>query len=266
MKKKNLTRIAVIFLVGTLLAAYGMISAAAKESNVTYEGGSKQVITLPSDDLFPDFKGIMPGAVTAQSIKVTNNSNDRISLYLKAVNAEDGNNALLAQLQLILTKTADGSSEVVYSGPLSGVTTGQSGETAPMTEFISLGTYAKNTQADLVATLMVPGSIGNAYQNAAAKIKWVFYAGGPDPISIPDESTPYKPPVSIPDESVPLNPPSSPSNNDSSRTVIPIDDEDVPMSGTPLTGDTTNLIWIVALAVVSAGAVVVVLKNKKTDK
>lgn len=287
MKRKPWKVIVSLFLAAAVVYSLGLLSFAAtgNPSNVSFENRSDKFIMLPGDNLFPDFDGMMPGNIQRQEINIGNNSNETITLYLRAEPEEphrfateeerQKSDELVALLQLELKLAQpDGTSRVIYSGPLSGNLDG-AGEPAAGTTMkrITLGDYEPQDQSRLEATLQVPKTLGNEYQNSVARIKWIFSCNITDEIDIPDESIPLDPippessgpssggEIDIPDESVPLGP--GPGGE------IDIPDENIPLGGNPVvTGDSVNIVVPILLVILSATAVValMVVARKKKSK
>ncbi len=245
MRKKMFRVIAAILLIGTFFVSYNLISVAAEESDVIFQGGSQDLISLPDqDDLWLNFKQMMPGETDTQTINVTNSTQDTVNIYLRAEGAERSDfdsdeayamsNELIGMLNLTLELTQPGSdvSTVIYDGPASGVPAGEQGEVGDMTTPISLGSFAQDSSATIVATLQVPEELDNRYQNAMAKVRWIFSVEGKDVVS-DDSSTP---------------------------------ETSKPQTDGPTTGDYLNLIWI-GIAVIASACLVVVLLvlRKKAD-
>ena len=78
MKRKNICSLALtlLMLLSCLCAAY------ADTGSVTYDGGARSFVFLPGSDyspsdLFPDFKGVMPGDRLTQTLRLRNDSDHR---------------------------------------------------------------------------------------------------------------------------------------------------------------------------------------------
>lgn len=159
----------------TAVALFGLGLAAdvsALESQVVLKD-TGNLVTTPGDDLFTELKDMMPGDVGTQTILIHNQYYKKVRLYLKTEAAGsllDGERKLSAklldELELTLTLSRPGKADTtLYSGPASG---------DPDKEIV-LGTYAKGDKATITATLTVPETLGNEFQDAVGKVKWVFY-------------------------------------------------------------------------------------------
>lgn len=278
MRLTKLKRIAASLMLCSLLMTFGIVNASAFESSVVYEGDAKKVVILPDDDMFQNFKGLMPGSTGDQAIQLRNNGGETIRVYMYAESVEESafenhtqyviNQELLSEMSIQVRLTANGNAPVLlYDGPLSGKPAEDGSTTGDLTKDILLATMMANTQAQIDVKLQVPETLDNRYQNALAKVRWVFYVEGRDRpvVSIPEESTPLNPPsstpsrpvVSIPEESTPLNPPS--------RPVIDIPEESTPLNDPTLvqTGDNADYTIVIVILVAAIVLVVVMLILKK---
>ncbi len=240
MKSKLLQKASAFALSGALLIACGVMNAGASSANVQYDGDSQELITLPGNDLFPTFKELVPGAQVEQRIGIDNTSeNEIITLYMRAEPAieadfddaqlKEMSDKLVSLLHLELTLQVPGKEDqLFYSGPLSGTGDVQADGVGDLTKDIALGTYYPQAKAEIIANLTVPTSLGNEYQNALAKVRWIFYSD-----VVEEESD------------VPDNPP----------TVKP-----------PVMGDPMNMILLGVLIVLSAGCMVFVVFSRRKKK
>lgn len=167
----------------TLLAISGVGVRAENERNVIYDGEAKKIVSLPDDDLFFNYKELVPGEVQEQRIWLNNKDFNNVKMYLHAEAAEaEGfdtpeekalSDELLKRLRLHLDlTTADGNVRTIYNGPASGLpeTSGQ----GTLKDDIFIGEYTKNDQGIIDATLTVPGDLENKYQEALGRVHWVF--------------------------------------------------------------------------------------------
>ena len=241
------------------------------------EDSVEWVNTNDTQDLFANFKGVMPGDEISQTIYVQNswNNKDYIRLSMIAVlhDAEgnpiseevmaalkaDERNEMASELaymhdflhQLTLTVTAG--EETIYEGHPDELTEGfEDGEG------YSFGKIRAGNTVKLDVTLSVPKEMGNEYANRVGEVDWKFVWSGhndskPDPKPDrpnPVEPQPEEPPVIIiPEPEIPLAPP------------------DEPIPEAPKTGDESQtLLWAGVLGLGVAGMAFVLLTGKKKEK
>lgn len=184
MKKMMTVLLALLLMLSASSAAY------AAEGKVTYTGGAEKFIFAPGSDqsvtdLFPDFKGVMPGAELSQTITVKNDVSNgvKVRLYLRALGAQTNSEDFLSQLELKVEKT----NTVLFDAAAD--------ETAQLSDWVYLGTLYSGGELDLTVTLSVPATLGNEYQNAAGYLDWEFRAdqlpispGDPPPPPVEDSA------------------------------------------------------------------------------
>ena len=158
------------FIVLLLLLVFPVSAADGK---VTYDGDARQFIfedgsEYSPTDLFPNFKGVMPGDTLTQKITVRNDvSNDvKVKIYLRSLGAKEGSEAFLSQLGLTV-KAAD-ENEMAYMFDAA------ADETAQLTERVCLGTLYSGGEVDLDVTLSVPVELDNAFQDQIGHLDWEF--------------------------------------------------------------------------------------------
>ena len=168
-------------------------------SSVIFQNDADKFVTLPGEDLFQGFKGVMPGDTRTQKIDIGNDDDKTAYIYLYALQADEGqfedaqqkaiSDELMKLLQIEITQaSADGKAEVLYKGKLYGEDGGFSMYGQP--QAVSLGSFGKGERARIKVELKVPDNLGNRYADAAAKIKWIFTA---------QQAEPDNPPPSPPD-------------------------------------------------------------------
>ena len=184
MRQKRFRRIAAIVLLAALGAGLGLWSAAQESvPTVTYTDGADAHFSFSNTgsgsdtDLFPEFKGCMPGDSLTQTIRVqAAGSNDPLGaqIYLRA--EADGDPAYDDVLRHIRITVANAAAPAV---PLAGSAANRLGETAGA---VLLGTVRPGEPLELAVTITVDPAMGNAFQEAAAHVTWVFSTeSGDDP-------------------------------------------------------------------------------------
>lgn len=176
---------AVLLLAGLILLATsgGVGVKAENERNVIYDGDAKKIVSLPDDDLFFNYKELVPGDVQEQRIWINNKDFNNVKMYLHAETEEAENfdtpeekalsDELLNRLSLHLDlTTAAGNVRTIYEGPASGLP--ETSDQGTLKNDIFLGEYIKNDQGIIDATLTVPGDLENKYQESLGRVHWVF--------------------------------------------------------------------------------------------
>ncbi len=205
--------------------------ALAAASSATYKGPATLFGFVPDDGsvsgLFNNLQGLMPGGTYTQQITVDNTSGTRVDIYLRGEAFVQAVQTIAPQAMLtssandlldrITFKLKDGSSTIAEGALSSAWPASGSGYNTGSGKFIRLGTFYSGTHKELTLELSVPSDLGNEYQDAVGKVRWVFQAdvyqgggGGGDE---------YPP--------IPLGPP-----------TITIDGQRIPLA--PGTGDSVN--------------------------
>ena len=152
-----------------LLMAALLCGSALAAASVSYEGGAEKFVFLPgsslsASDLFEGFKDVLPGDVLTQTIRVQNDSEGSVRIYMRAdpVSAADAD--FLNQLHLSVTA---GEKEIFDA---------QAGEQDGLANNTLLGTFKKSGGTDLTVTLEVPADLGNEYMDRLGTVPWTFLA------------------------------------------------------------------------------------------
>lgn len=165
----------------------------AEDGNVTYDGNAQEFVFAPGSnysptDLFPDFKGVMPGDSITQKITVKNDaSNDvKVKIYMRALGAHEDSVDFLSQLSLRVEKAEDNEMGYMFDAAAS--------ETAQLTDWVCLGTLYSGGEVDLNVILDVPVELDNQYSSQIGKLDWEFMVEE-FPIEEDDPQKPEKPQV-----------------------------------------------------------------------
>ena len=148
-----------------MLLMAALLCASALAASVTYEGGAERFVFLPeSTDLFEGFKGVLPGDVLTQTIRVQNDSGAPVRIYLRAepVSEED------ADFLNALHMTVSSGSKEIFDAP-AGVQDG-------LARNVLLGSFKQGGGTELSVTLEVPIELGNEYMGRMGTLPWVFLA------------------------------------------------------------------------------------------
>ena len=181
--KKVITIFAILALL--LCAAQPALAA---EGKVTYDGNAQQFVFAPGSkysptDLFPDFKGVMPGTSLTQRITVKNDASAKVKvkIYLRALGAHENSEAFLSQLGLKVKKSDDNTMAYMFDAAAD--------ETAQLTDWVCLGTLYSGGEVNLDVILTVPVELDNQFQNSVGYLDWEFKVDE-FPVEKDDPSTP----------------------------------------------------------------------------
>lgn len=158
---------AFILIMSCLLPAY------AAEGNVTYSGKARECIFEPGSDysptdLFPSFKGVMPGDSLTQKITVKNaaDKNVKVKIYMRSQGAHADSVEFLSQLGLKVQKSAENEMAYMFDAAAN--------ETAQLTEWVYLGTLYSGGTVNLDVILDVPVTLDNRFQDKIGYLDWEF--------------------------------------------------------------------------------------------
>ena len=159
---------------------YSDIQSEYSDSNVYFQNDAHEFVSIPSDDLFLNFKGLMPGDDIIQDINISNKNNDTIHLYMYASETSEDkfeseelkkiSDELIDECSIeVISTNKDGSTKTLYNGPLNG-----KGNNQDMTVInsIYLGRYEKDDESKISVKLHVPESWDKG--NVEGKIDWIF--------------------------------------------------------------------------------------------
>ena len=162
----------------TVFAADGKVTYSGNAGNFVFEPGSDHSLT----DLFPNFKGVMPGDTLTQKITVKNNADNKVKvkIYIRSLGAHEDSKEFLSQLGLKVKKSSDNDMAYMFDA---------ADETAQLTDWVCLGTLYSGGEVNLDVTLNVPTSLDNEFQNKIGYLDWEFMIE-----EFPIEDTDPKPP------------------------------------------------------------------------
>ena len=163
----------------TVFAADGKVTYSGNAGNFVFEPGSDHSLT----DLFPNFKGVMPGDTLTQKITVKNNADNKVKvkIYIRSLGAHADSVEFLSQLGLKVQKSEDNEMAYMFDAAAN--------ETAQLTEWVCLGTLYSGGEVNLDVVLNVPIELDNEFQNKIGYLDWEFMIE-----EFPIEDTDPKPP------------------------------------------------------------------------
>ena len=148
----------------TVFAADGKVTYSGNAGNFVFEPGSEHSLT----DLFPNFKGVMPGDTLTQKITVKNDANNKVKvkIYMRSLGAHEDSVEFLSQLGLKVAKSEENEMAYMFDAAAN--------ETAQLTNWVYLGTLYSGGEVNLDVTLNVPTSLDNEFQSKIGYLDWEF--------------------------------------------------------------------------------------------
>ena len=148
----------------TVCAADGKVTYSGNAGNFVFEPGSEHSLT----DLFPNFKGVMPGDTLTQKITVKNDADNKVKvkIYVRSLGAHEDSVEFLSQLGLKVAKSEENKMAYMFDAAAN--------ETAQLTDWVCLGTLYSGGEVNLDVTLNVPVELPNEFQNKIGYIDWEF--------------------------------------------------------------------------------------------
>ncbi len=163
----------IVLIVSVVLLFSAVTPAFADDGMVIYDGDAKNFIFLPGSDesptdLFPNFKGVMPGDSITQKITVKNDiHNDvKVKIYMRSLGAHEDSVDFLSQLHLTVEKSEENEMAYMFDAAAN--------ETAGLTDWVLLGTLYSGGEVNLDVVLSVPTSLDNKYSQSIGYIDWEF--------------------------------------------------------------------------------------------
>lgn len=160
-------------LIAFLLTLSSALPASAADGKVTYSGNAGNFVFEPGTehsltDLFPNFKGVMPGDTLTQKITVKNNANDKVKvkIFIRSLGAHEDSKEFLSKLSLKVAKSEENKMAYMFDAAAS--------ETAQLTDWVYLGMLYSGGEVNLDVTLDVPVELDNQFQNQIGYLDWEF--------------------------------------------------------------------------------------------
>ena len=163
----------ITLLVVLILSLSSVLPVYAADGKVTYDGNAREFIFEPGSehsltDLFPNFKGVMPGDTLTQKITVKNDAanNVKVKIYIRSLGAHEDSVEFLSQLGLKVQKSEDNEMAYMFDAAAN--------ETAQLTDWVYLGTLYSGGEVNLDVILDVPVELDNEFQNKIGYLDWEF--------------------------------------------------------------------------------------------
>ena len=156
-----------------ILLLSSLVTASADNGKVTYSGNAGEFVFAPGSDysltdLFPNFKGVMPGDTLTQQITVKNDAdkNVKVNIFIRSKGAHENSVDFLSKLQLTVQKSEENEMGYMFDAAAN--------ETAQLTEWTLLGTLYSGGEVNLDVNLKVPVELDNQYQDQIGYLDWEF--------------------------------------------------------------------------------------------
>lgn len=148
----------------TVFAADGKVTYSGNAGNIVFTPGSEHSLT----DLFPNFKGVMPGDTLTQKITVKNDADNKVKvkIYIRALGAHADSVSFLSQLGLKVQKSEENKMAYMFDAAAN--------ETAQLTDWVCLGTLYSGGEVNLDVILDVPVELDNMFQDKIGYLDWEF--------------------------------------------------------------------------------------------
>ena len=179
----------ITLLVVLILSFSSVLPVYATDGKVSYDGNAREFIFEPGSeysptDLFPNFKGVMPGDTLIQKITVKNDvsNNVKVKIYIRSLGAHENSAEFLSQLSLKVQKSEDNEMAYMFDAAAN--------ETAQLTDWVCLGTLYSGGEVNLDVILDVPLELDNEFQNEIGYLDWEFKVEE-FPVEQADPDAPY---------------------------------------------------------------------------
>lgn len=160
-------------IIAMMIVLTSAMTVCAADGKVTYNGNAKEFIFEPGSeysptDLFPNFKGVMPGDSLTQKITVKNDASNKVKvkIYIRSLGAHEDSVEFLSQLGLRVKKSEDNEMAYMFDAVAN--------ETAQLTDWVCLGTLYCGGEVNLDVILDVPVELDNKYSSQIGYLDWEF--------------------------------------------------------------------------------------------
>lgn len=165
-----------------LIVSLGMTGFAVEPSEITF--GKSFKFEPGTNDLFTEYKRLIPGDSKTQQIKINNKSSDSANFYLSIAAAEQNKNLSQAEQDLIWDliynkiqiKIKDVNGKEIYNGSIGGDKNSSMVPDEITDGTFFMGEVPANTSKEITVELEIDESIGNEYQGLSGNINWIFTA------------------------------------------------------------------------------------------
>ncbi len=186
------------FISVVLILSMCVFAFAASPSEIAF--GKNFTFDAGSNDLFTNFKGLVPGEDRSQQINIKNTSSDSAKFYLKMEAAPQNENLSEEEKNLVYDllynrikiKITDENKNLIYSGSIGG-DANVNNQSTTTSKPLTLGEVASNKTKTITVELVMDGDIGNEYKGLSGNVRWVFIAeqnGKTDDIIVGDNDIP----------------------------------------------------------------------------
>ena len=162
-----------ILLLICMTVLLSVLPVRAADGAVTYSGNAKTFIFEPGSehsltDLFPNFKGVMPGDTLTQKITVKNDADHKVKvkIYMRSLGTHEDSVAFLSKLGLTVRKSEENEMAYMFDATAN--------ETAQLTDWVCLGTLYLGGTVNLDVVLYVPMELENEFQSQIGYLDWEF--------------------------------------------------------------------------------------------
>lgn len=150
--------------------------------------------TVSVQDLFYNFKNLLPGETVSQTITVTNGYSQETEIFLRAEDMEQSLSPEQAELvdrllrEYAVIVVTDETGNTIYNGPIWGNLDGAGSNPSTMKNDVSLGKFAAGQTKNLNVQLQIDPEMGNEYQELWGLIRWVWSAEGAETSTTPPQT------------------------------------------------------------------------------